>query len=205
MSSGPPRTIQRNMVPVLARMFNNPEFSNLKILVNNDTFYAEKNFLRVSSLVWEVLLGSLSSTHRMIEYRIDRIRDSESILTILKFVYGVPINFTRLPDLVLLEVVGLADMLLYMEFHKDLLAYIDKHRPQLIGAELPPREETDGGGQVEGSGGQVVRDREQVEASGEQTESNSETARVTSELDNINLNSESDDSTQHYYVCNSEY
>lgn len=130
-SQGRPDYICRpDISSTFAKMFNNPRFSNIKFCVNNDVYYGEKNFLRVSSPVWDVLLSTFPN-RGMTEYSIHSIKNSESLLTILKYVYSQPINLSKMSDEVLVEVIVISKMLFYLDFHNDLKNYAKEHRPSL--------------------------------------------------------------------------
>ncbi|XP_008472879.1 uncharacterized protein LOC103510021 [Diaphorina citri] len=131
----PPKKItssRRNLSEVVGKLFNNPEYSNLKILVNDDVYYADKILLAVSSTIWDELLpqGALPP-FSMSEYRIEAVRNSKSFYTILQYIYGLPINLSELPDDVVVETMEIADLFAYDEFYTDLREYIANNRPHI--------------------------------------------------------------------------
>lgn len=134
-----PDTVIRNDVnSMLGKMFNNPRYSNIKFLVNDDAFYAERCLLSVSSVYWDSFMFPHSQprdpsarSREMTEIRLSGIKHSESFLVTLKDVYGMSINFSSLSDEVLEESVRLANNYVLDTLHKSLLAYTFKYRPHL--------------------------------------------------------------------------
>lgn len=132
-------TVLRNYInSTLGKMFNNPQYSNIKFLVNDDAFYAERCLLSMSSMYWDYYMfphslprDPIARSWEMTEIRLSGIKHSESFLVTLKDVYTMNNNFSSLSDEVLEESVRLANNYVLDTLHKSLLAYTFKYRPHL--------------------------------------------------------------------------
>ncbi|KAL1449032.1 hypothetical protein WDU94_000270 [Cyamophila willieti] len=115
-------TLQHNM----GVAFNNPEYSDTTFIIQGNKFYAWSGLLSIASPT----LGSLVSEHFAIcddrEITLYKIKYDESFTTILKHIYGLDIEFTKIDSYVICEVLALSETYKLTNFIKDLKDYLSK-------------------------------------------------------------------------------
>lgn len=119
--------VHRNNSQLLKRnveaMLNNQEYGDITFLVNNTQYFACSHLVTMSSKpLGDFVKFHLGYSNRCI--RIYGIKFNESFLIILKYIYGVEINFSQTNINFLCEVLSLSEKYDMAEFCSDLKYYL---------------------------------------------------------------------------------
>lgn len=113
----------------LEKMVNNKKYSDAIFLVNNAQFHASKHVIIASSEVFESLVDEhyrLMSERRSSNnsIKIIDVKNDESFLVILRYLYGASINFTKMNKTVMCEVLYLCERYKLTVFSKELQTFL---------------------------------------------------------------------------------
>ncbi|KAI5707671.1 hypothetical protein M8J77_007256 [Diaphorina citri] len=105
-------------------MLNNKSCSDTTFLVNKTQFYAWSHLVGMASKQLGMLLTTHYEEYGNRNIYIENVKSNESFLVILKYIYGVEINFTRTNVSHLCEVLSLAQTYELTEFYADIKYYL---------------------------------------------------------------------------------
>lgn len=107
-------------------MLNNEEFSDVTLVVNKKHYYACKIVMSVASSVFATLITE-HFKHCMDKLvLVPGVKYNGSFLNILRYIHGVKINFRKMSNYVLCEMLSLTQEYKLHEFHSDLKVYVSK-------------------------------------------------------------------------------
>ncbi|KAI5755471.1 hypothetical protein M8J77_017114 [Diaphorina citri] len=131
------KILQRN----ISELLNQPESSDIVLVVNNARYYACSYILASSSNVMKGMVKSWFQDFQeslntpsyiqfpastKLECLVPDVKSHESFYNILKYIYGAPIKLGSLSASVLCEMVRLAHVYDLTEFHEDIKCYLSK-------------------------------------------------------------------------------
>lgn len=110
----------------LLKMWNNVKYSDTKFLVNQTQFHASSHLVTVSSDALEYLVDNHYENCNDREITIPSVKHAESFANILRYIYGLEINFTQMSKAVMCEVLHLSDTYELPDFSKELKSFLGK-------------------------------------------------------------------------------
>ncbi|KAL1457948.1 hypothetical protein WDU94_008128 [Cyamophila willieti] len=114
----------RVLEKVMGLMFNNIKYSDTVFTVKEQKFYALGPLLAASSTILESIMSS-HYEHCYDKYiTIPNVKHSDSFMIILKYIYGLKIDFNEMNIAVLCEVLSLSYAYQLFDFTKDLKVYL---------------------------------------------------------------------------------
>ncbi|KAL1449779.1 hypothetical protein WDU94_002254 [Cyamophila willieti] len=110
----------------MAVLFNNPQHSDTIFIIGDSKLYAWSGLLSVASPI----LGDMINVHfencQDREIKLHGTKHVESFSLILKYMYGLSINFSQTSPIVICEVLKLSNNYAMTNFSKDLTDYLCK-------------------------------------------------------------------------------
>lgn len=101
-------------------MINNQKYSDMIFVVNNTHIYASKHVVSGASEYIESLILCSSNGSSNHSINIANIKNTESFMVILRYLYGVGINFSKMNTSVMHEVLHLCELYKLPVFAKEL-------------------------------------------------------------------------------------
>lgn len=106
------------------KMINNQKYSDIIFLVNNSNIHASKHVVSGASEYFESLILCSSNGSSNHSINIANIKNSESFMVILRYLYGVGINFSKMNASVMHEVLHLCGLYKLPVFAKELQTHL---------------------------------------------------------------------------------
>uniref|UniRef100_A0A8D8Q0Q8 BTB/POZ domain-containing protein 9 n=1 Tax=Cacopsylla melanoneura TaxID=428564 RepID=A0A8D8Q0Q8_9HEMI len=117
-----PNTLKQNM----AVLFNNPQHSDTTFIIGDSKLYAWSGLLSVASpKLGDTINLHFENCHDR-EMKLYGVKNVESFSLVLKYIYGLDINFSQTSVAVICEVLRLSKNYELTNFSKDLTDYLSK-------------------------------------------------------------------------------
>ncbi|KAL1461965.1 hypothetical protein WDU94_013824 [Cyamophila willieti] len=111
---------------IMGLMFNNVNFSDTMFTVNEQKFYALSQLLAASSATLDTLISTHYKHCQDKDIKLYGIRNEESFMIILQYIYGMNINFSQMNITVMCEVLALSEKYKLDDFFKDLKCFLSE-------------------------------------------------------------------------------
>ncbi|KAL1448847.1 hypothetical protein WDU94_000101 [Cyamophila willieti] len=107
-------------------MYNNKEHSDTVFIIKKHKFYVSRQLIGVASKKLDAIMKENFTYHNK-HITLHAVKCEESFSVILKYMYGLDMNFGELKMEVLCRVIQLAETYQLEQFSKDLQCYLSKH------------------------------------------------------------------------------
>ncbi|KAL1448837.1 hypothetical protein WDU94_000092 [Cyamophila willieti] len=107
-------------------MYNNKEHSDTVFIIKKHKFYVSRQLIGVASKKLDAIIKENFTYHNK-HITLHAVKCEESFSVILKYMYGLDMNFGELKMEVLCRVIQLAETYQLEQFSKDLQCYLSKH------------------------------------------------------------------------------
>ncbi|KAL1451574.1 hypothetical protein WDU94_005935 [Cyamophila willieti] len=111
---------------IMGLMFNNVNFSDTMFTVNEQKFYALSQLLAASSATLDTLISTHYEHCQDKDIKLYGIRNEESFMIILQYIYGMNINFSQMNITVMCEVLALSEKYKLNDFFKELKCFLSE-------------------------------------------------------------------------------
>ncbi|KAL1447712.1 hypothetical protein WDU94_005592 [Cyamophila willieti] len=107
-------------------MYNNKEHSDTVFIIKKHKFYVSRQLIGVASKKLDAIMKENFTYHNK-HITLHAVKCEESFSVILKYMYGLDMNFGELKMEVLCRVIQLAETYQLEQFSKDIQCYLSKH------------------------------------------------------------------------------
>uniref|UniRef100_A0A8D8UBU9 BTB/POZ domain-containing protein 9 n=1 Tax=Cacopsylla melanoneura TaxID=428564 RepID=A0A8D8UBU9_9HEMI len=111
---------------IMGVMFNNVKFSDTVFTVKEQKFYALSQLLAASSTTLDSMITEHYEHCDDKDITLHNVKHGDSFMIILKYMYGLRIDFSEINIPVLCEVLSLSNAYQLVDFSKDLKDYLSK-------------------------------------------------------------------------------
>uniref|UniRef100_A0A8D8UGL7 BTB/POZ domain-containing protein 9 n=1 Tax=Cacopsylla melanoneura TaxID=428564 RepID=A0A8D8UGL7_9HEMI len=116
----------RVLEKIMGVMFNNVKFSDTVFTVKEQKFYALSQLLAASSTTLDSMITEHYEHCDDKDITLHNVKHGDSFMIILKYMYGLRIDFSEINIPVLCEVLSLSNAYQLVDFSKDLKDYLSK-------------------------------------------------------------------------------